>query len=128
MIRVLIVDDEEDICDFLKQMLENMGLEVENAMLGEDALQMVYEQNWNLAIVDLKLTSSVTGLHVIKALRDKDPETIVVAMSGYIDVGLRQEAEKLRVSDFLEKPGDLSLDVFSEKVKAMISKIGKEKP
>lgn len=123
MVRVLIVDDEEDICDYLKRILENMGLEVAFTLLGEEALKWIEKTVWDMAIVDLKLSSSVSGLHVIKALRDKSQHTVVVAMSGYIDVGLRQAAERLGVSDFLEKPGDTGSDVFSQKIKVLLTKI-----
>ncbi len=123
MARVLVVDDEEDICDYLKRVLENMGLEVTFTLLGEDALKWIEKTVWDMAIVDLKLSSRVSGLHVIKALRDKSQHTVVVAMSGYIDAGLRQEAERLGVSDFLEKPGDIGSDVFTQKIKDLLSKI-----
>jgi len=123
MIRVLIVDDEEDICDFLKIMLEDEGMEAQYVLLGEDALQLIKKSDWDVAIVDLKLTSSVTGLHVIQAIREKNPKTAVLPMSGFVNVGLRQDVRKLGITDFLEKPGDINAEVICKKIRLLTEEI-----
>ncbi|MCM8775031.1 MAG: response regulator [Candidatus Omnitrophica bacterium] len=121
--RALVVDDEEDICDFLKHMLEDLGFETEYVLAGEEALRLIQAKEWQLVLVDLKLPSGVTGLHLIDAIRRQWPKTVIAAMSGYVDVGLRQETEKLGVHDFLEKPDDINPDVFVPRIKALLPKI-----
>ncbi len=123
MISTLIVDDEEDLCDFLAGILrERMGLDVKFALSGEEALRLIHEREWHIALIDLKLVTAVTGLDVIKAIRDQWPRAIVLAMTGYVDVGLRQKAEKLGVADYLEKPDDIEPNVLIDKIQALISK------
>lgn len=124
MFNALVVDDEEDIGDFLKEQLDMLGLAAVSATTGERALELLDQKTWAFAVVDLRLSTSITGLQVIKAIREKSPNTIVMAMTGYVDVGLRQEAEKLGVSDFLSKPDDVQPKVFIPKIEMLLSKIG----
>lgn len=121
MKKAMVVDDEEDICDFLTQIFrEKLGFDVEAVLSGEKALELIEKSEFQICVVDLKLSTSVTGLDVIEAIRKKWPRTQVVAMSGYIDVGLRQKAEHLGVTGFFEKPQDIRPDVFEARIKALI--------
>ena len=122
MTDVLIVDDEEDICDFLTQISEELGFKTVFALTGEEALKLIDQEEIKVCIVDLKLSTAMSGIDVIKAIRARRPETVIVAMSGYVDVGLKHEAERFNVSAYLEKPTDLKPDVFGEKLKSLISK------
>jgi len=121
MNKAMVVDDEEDICEFLTQILkENLGFDVSVALTGEKALEFVGTHEFQLCVVDLKLATAITGLDVIEAIRKKWPKTKVVAMSGYIDIGLRQKAEHLGVIGFFEKPQDIRPDIFESKIKTLI--------
>ena len=119
---VLIVDDEEDICDCLKSVIEDLGCTAKSVMTGDQAIQILDTEDFRVFVVDLKLSTSVTGLDVIRAIRTKKPAAVIVAMSGYIDIGLKQEAEHLKVSDYLEKPGHLKQEVFAKRIKALLTK------
>jgi len=124
MVNFLLVDDEEDICDFLSSVLKKMDFNVKYAMSGEDALTLIQQETFDVAVVDFKLSTSITGLTVIKEIREKYPKTIVVAMSGYVDVGLAQETRRLGVSDYLEKPRDIQPDIFLKKIQRLLSQRG----
>lgn len=121
MPKVLVVDDEEDIGDMLAWMLKDEGFDAAYVVSGEQALERLAKEPWELALVDLKLSTSVTGLDVIRAFREKSPQTQVVAMTGYVDIGLRQETEKAGVAAFFEKPDDLRPEVFLPKIKSLLS-------
>jgi len=119
MPEALIVDDEEDICDFLSAMLaEKLGFGVQTALSGDEALRLISEGSHDFFLIDLKLSTSVTGLDVIHAAREKCPKAIVIAMTGYVDVALMQKAEKMGIKDYFEKPDDLAPDVFERKIRA----------
>lgn len=123
MNKAMVVDDEEDICEFLTRILkEKFEFDVEAALSGEKALELLENSEFQICVVDLKLSTSVTGLDVISTIRKKWPSTKVVAMSGYIDIGLRQKAEHLGVIGFFEKPQDIRPDVFENKIKALMRK------
>ncbi len=120
MPKALVVDDEEDICDFLSAMLaEKLGFETGYALSGDEALRLISEGSHDFFLVDLKLSTSVTGLDVIGAAREKCPKATVIAMTGYVDVALMQKAEKLGIKAYFEKPDDLAPDVFERKIRAL---------
>ena len=122
MTDVLIVDDEEDICDFLTQVSEELGFKTVSALTGEEALKLIDQEEIKVCIVDLKLSTAMSGIDVIKGIRARRPETVIVAMSGYVDVGLKHEAERYNVSAYLEKPTDVKPEIFSEKLKSLTEK------
>ena len=122
MATVLIVDDEEEICDVLKDMLVRMDLAVECATTGDLALQMIERNDWTMGLVDLKLSTSVTGVDVIKAFRKKNPYTMIIVITGYIDRDLKREVEGLRVNAYLEKPNGIQEEVLTDTVRSVLSK------
>lgn len=121
MTDVLIVDDEEDICDYLKDILEHMSLGCRFVLTGEDALKIIGKEPFKVYLVDMKLSTAVTGLEVIKEIRVRIPHAVIVAMTGYVDQTLKQETERQGVSVYLEKPADLNIDTFTDKIKALLS-------
>lgn len=121
MFKALVVDDEEDIGEILKEELEILGLETISVATGEAALKLTELNDWKLCLVDLKLATAMTGLDVIRAIRAKRPKARIVAMTGYVDVGLRQETEKLGVSAYFGKPDDLRPEVFKKKIEAILA-------
>lgn len=125
MIDILIVDDEEDICDFLAQISEGLGFKTVFAITGEEALKLIEQEDIKVCLVDLKLSTAISGIDVIKAIRTRKPEIVIAAMSGYVDVGLKQEAERYHVSTYLEKPGDLRPAIFASRLKDLMEKVMK---
>lgn len=122
MFDALVVDDEEDICEILSEELAGMGFSPTSAMTGEEALRLTETHEWRLCLIDLKLATAITGLDVIKALRERCPRAAVIAMTGYVDIGLRQESERLGVAGFFGKPDDLRPEVFKRKIETILSK------
>ena len=122
MFDALVVDDEEDICEILSEELAGMGYRPVTAMTGEEAVRLTQAHVWKLCLIDLKLATAVTGLDIIKDIREKQPKALVIAMTGYVDIGLRQETERLGVAGFFGKPDDLRPDVFKKKIEALLPK------
>jgi len=121
MFNALVVDDEEDICEVLAEELGRMGFQSVSATTGEEALRLTEENDWKICVIDLKLATAITGLDVIKAIRSRRPKAIVIAMTGYVDIGLKQETEKLGVAAYFGKPDDILLNVFEQKIQEILS-------
>lgn len=124
MFNALVVDDEEDISEILAEELEKLGLNTVSATTGEAALRLTDANEWKICIVDLKLVTAITGLDVIKAIRSRQPRAIVIAITGYVDIGLKQETEKLGVTAYFGKPDDLRPGVFERKIQEILSQKG----
>jgi two-component system nitrogen regulation response regulator NtrX len=104
---ILIVDDEESICQTLGGILNDEGHEVVAAVSGEEALRLVEEDPPSLVLLDIWLPG-MDGIEVLKVIKAGYPRTQVVMMSGHGSIETAVKATKLGAFDFIEKP--LSLE------------------
>ncbi|MCP4350757.1 MAG: response regulator [Desulfobacterales bacterium] len=81
MARILIVDDENEIRDMLRQMFEREGFEVVEAPDGKEALKIFRQEQTDLVITDIIMPEQ-EGLETIIKLRKEFPEVKIIAMSG----------------------------------------------
>jgi two-component system nitrogen regulation response regulator NtrX len=104
---ILIVDDEESICQTLGGILTDEGYEVVTAGNGEEALRILEEEPPNLVVLDIWLPG-MDGIEVLKTIKAAHPNLQVVMMSGHGTIETAVKATKLGAFDFIEKP--LSLE------------------
>ena len=100
---ILVVDDTEAICKALRDVLTVAGYTVRTAPSGERALQILETAQMDLVITDLKM-SGISGIQLLKRIKDKSPNTPVVILSGFGDMDSAIEAMRAGVADYLKKP------------------------
>jgi len=104
-LRVLIVEDEALVADYIADVLEEAGHEVAGfAATGEKALEALARDRVDLAILDIKLKGSMTGIDVAHAARDRAIPYLFISGSG--EPLTRQAAEATGPLAFLQKPFD----------------------
>ncbi|OGS34854.1 MAG: hypothetical protein A2293_07005 [Elusimicrobia bacterium RIFOXYB2_FULL_49_7] len=120
---ILVVDDETDILDLVAFHLERAGFSVLKAKDGETALSILWDENVDLAILDLMLPG-VSGLEVLKALRENKrtenlPVILLTAKTAEVDkiVGF-----ELGTDDYVSKP--FSVKELIARVKALLKRTG----
>jgi two-component system NtrC family response regulator len=101
--RFLIVDDEQEVCNFFSYLLKNKGYEVESANTGKEALAKIESIQFNAALIDLKLPDN-DGLSILKIIKEKQPKCEVIIITGYSTVKSAVEAIQLGAFDYVEKP------------------------
>ena len=101
--RILIVDDELNICRSCVRILSKLDYAVEYALNGYDALKAVDACEFDVVITDLKM-SSLGGMEVLRRIREAHPDTIVVVITGYSTVSSAVEVMKTGAFDYLPKP------------------------
>lgn len=101
--RILIVEDEKSVRDTMVDFLSEAGFEVQGAKDGEDALQMVQENSFNIVITDLKMPRG-DGLQVLEQVKKIDRETIVIICTGFGTVDTAVKAMKLGAFEYITKP------------------------
>lgn len=101
--KILIVDDEKNIRMTLKQSLKSEEYKVYIAVNGEEALQLLQEQEVDLVLLDIKMPG-LTGMEVLKEIRRIGNDVNVIMMTAYGSVEKAVEAMKLGAIDFISKP------------------------
>jgi two-component system response regulator AtoC len=99
--KILLVDDEERLLNSMGQRLALMGFEVKKASSGTRAIEIVKNNQIDLAIVDLKIPD-MDGLITINRLQEITPDLKTVLLTGYGSQKTKQETQKLG-SDYFEK-------------------------
>src|SRR5271157_4922407 len=90
--RILVVDDSELIGQLLSQLLNTPGREISVAHEGTTALEWLVERPYSLVLTDLRLPG-ISGLDLIREIRDRDLPVTVIVMTAYATVG-RQKCQE----------------------------------
>ena len=113
-INVLIVDDEQDICEMVSGILADNGYSVRSTECYVDAVESIEDQVPQLVILDVWLGDSERdGMRLLQYIKNKYPHMIVIMMSGHGTIATAVEAIKRGAYDFLEKPFDSSRLIIS---------------
>ncbi len=114
--KILIIDDDELVCQSLKKILIKFGYETEYLTNAERTIEKIEEYDPDIVILDIYLTS-LNGLDVLKSIHSKFSNLPVVMITAYADVNIAIKALKLGATDFLLKPLDLEqLKIIIERV------------
>lgn len=100
---VLVVDDEGAIRYSVSKTLQRVGYNVNEASSGEEALEMMRNQRYDVVLTDIRMPG-LTGVELLKRIKDIAPDAIVILMTGYASLGTAVEALRLGAHDYLIKP------------------------
>lgn len=103
MAKILVVDDDTTFCIMLKNWLEKRGFEVENAFSYKEAVKKLDKETFDMVLTDLRLPDK-DGIDLLRAVKEKTPETQVLLMTGYADIQTAVTAIKLGAFDYVAKP------------------------
>jgi two-component system nitrogen regulation response regulator GlnG len=114
--RILVADDEESMRWVLSKALKRKGFSVDLAIDGRQALSMIQENAYDLAILDIKMPG-INGLDLLDKIREQRKELLVVIMTAEASMKNAVEAMKRGAYDYITKPFDLDvIDAIIEKV------------
>jgi len=99
--KILIIDDSDFVRSFCRDVLEDGGHEVEEAINGKEAIE-VFEDGFDCILLDV-IMPGMDGLEVLKAIRAKDTEITVLLMTGEDPGWARRSCEQYGASGFLSK-------------------------
>src|SRR5437660_2202330 len=104
--KVLVVDDEESVVVTIKAILQLDGYNVATTTSGATARAMVREVEYDLVLTDLRLEDG-DGLDVLKAVRERYPETVTIMLTGYASLESAIQALRAGAYDYLVKPSEV---------------------
>jgi len=115
---IMIVDDEEAICEALGAWLEKDGHGVETALSANRALTRMEEKQFDIYLLDIRMPG-MDGIELLSRLKEKQPDALVVMITAHGSIQTAVEAMKLGASDYLCKPFDPDeLSLLMERVMA----------
>jgi len=119
--RIMVIDDEEDLLDFVKLVLEGAGYEVIPALTGHEALQLLYRQKPDLILLDIMIPD-LDGMELLKILKIEDSTaSIPVAMlTAKVEPKDKMAALQEEAVDYICKP--FSPQELLERVRAILER------
>lgn len=101
---VLVVDDEAAIRYSVSKTLQRVGYSVREAASGDDALEVMKTQPFDVILTDIRMPPGLDGVELVRRIKDHDPDTVVILMTAYPSLGTAVEALRLGAHDYLIKP------------------------
>ena len=124
MEKILIIDDDKDLCFVLKRFLSKHGFEVIEATSGKAALEILENVEPDLILCDFRL-EDMSGSSILKKIKEKNPSVPVIIITGYSNIKTAVEVMKLGAMDYVTKP--LLPDEILLTIRKALSKSAEEK-
>ena len=105
-IRILIVDDDRDICEYMELLLSQGGYQARSVCEPENALGIIRDNGCHMVILDLMMPG-ISGMELLKEIRDYDSDLPVIVVTGHATVDTAVQSMKFQVSDYIRKPFDI---------------------
>lgn len=111
--KILVVDDEQDICDFVKNFFQERGYDVLTASSGDEALTAVKTDRPELVLLDIKM-KGMDGIATLRHMKEYDKSIKVIMVTALADQDKMDEACRLGACEYITKP--LVLDNLEQTV------------
>jgi DNA-binding NtrC family response regulator len=115
---ILVVDDEEVLRTLYAEALSEAGYVVFKAATGEEALSKAEKINFHLIVTDLNMPG-ISGLDLLKKVKETKPDTQVILLTSHMDLQLAANAMKLGLFWYLVKPLDDLNDLVNKAAEAI---------
>jgi two-component system, OmpR family, response regulator len=104
-LRVLIIDDEPDFLETIVKRLVKRNMEATGVGSGEDALGLVENESFDVAILDMRMPG-MDGIETLKEIKRKSPLTEVIMLTGHASVESGMQGMQFGAFDYMIKPAD----------------------
>ena len=103
MNKILVIDDEKATLTMFRLFLEAYGYRVLTAQDGARGLEIFKAEKPSVVVTDIKMPG-MDGLEILQTIKEIDPKTEVIVITGHGDTDLAEQALKLKALDFIPKP------------------------
>jgi len=121
--KILIVDDEIDVCDFVKYFFEERNYRVFTALNSDEALTLLRREKPHIVLLDVRMAGT-DGIETLKKIRNFDKKVTVIMVTAVDDHSRMEEAAKLGAARYITKP--LVLENLEAVVLSHMKGIGNE--
>ncbi len=123
--KILVVDDEISVCKSIASALEDLNYEVDTALSGEEATDKHNQNHYDVIVADLMMPD-ITGLELLKRVKQKFPDVQFILITGYPSIKTAVEAIKFGAFDYIPKP--FTPDELRSLINRALQYYAKEKP
>jgi DNA-binding NtrC family response regulator len=124
-LRVLIVDDEEELVSTLAERLILRGFQVQIATTGAEALRLAHQHDFNVLIADVKMPD-LDGLDLMAAIKRDHPDLPVILFTGHGSVSEAERGMQEGAFEYVMKPVDI--EVLVKKIRNAAAQDERETP
>jgi DNA-binding response OmpR family regulator len=117
--KLLIVDDEEDLVQILKEYFEMKGLTVFTTGTGEEAIALLRQEKPDIILLDMLFKGKLNGIDVLKDTKQNSPQSKVIMLTGSDTVAQENEAKAIGVSRYLHKP--VTVKMLDDNINGVLS-------
>ena len=123
--RLLVVDNEMDVCNFVKSFFDLRGFDVMTAFNGDEAMKVLDSVKPDIVILDVMMRREDEGLEFLPKIKKKAPGAKVIMITGVDDKDIIEQAKKLGADDYITKP--LVLEYLESTVMGKVSNLSRVK-
>lgn len=105
--KILIVDDDIDLCNLISEIISNEGFDVNRAYDSKSALEKINKTDYDLVIIDNRLGAE-NGINLITVTKSLKPDIKSIMITAYGNEETRREVKRLGVNEFVDKPFNIS--------------------
>jgi DNA-binding NtrC family response regulator len=120
-IRILIIDDDTDICEYMQLLLTQSGYDVTAKTDPREGLETLSEDEFHVVILDIMMPE-LNGMEVLEEIRSFDSDIAIIIFTGYPSVDTAVTSMKYDVSDYIKKPFDV--DEFNQTLEKILREKG----
>ena len=120
--KLMVVDNEIDICNFVKSFFEVRGFSVITALNGDEAMAKLAYEKPDLILLDVMMRRAKEGLEYLPRIKAALPSAKVIMVTGVEDSDSVEEAKKMGAEDYITKP--LILEYLENTVLAKVKNLG----
>ena len=120
-IKILIVDDDRDICEYVQMLLEQHNYRVDALTDPTKVIDTLRERHYHMVILDLMMPK-LSGIELLNQIREMDDDIAIVVFTAHPSVDSAVASLQQNVSDYVKKPFDV--DEFAQKIERILRKKG----
>jgi two-component system response regulator PilR (NtrC family) len=102
-LKALVVDDEESICEVVKEIIETEGIDVDTISSSLAAIDLVGKNSYDIIISDLKMPN-IGGLELYDKIKELSPDSAFIIITAYGTIQSAVDAVKRGIYDYIQKP------------------------
>ena len=120
-IKILIIDDDREICEYMELLLEQHGYEVQAETDPQEGIELLRDQEFHVVVLDIMMPE-INGMEALEKIRNFDSDIAIIIFTGYPSVDTARTSMQYDVSDYIKKPFDV--DEFTDSLERILREKG----